>query len=234
MTIRIGIIYAHRRNGVDLINRTIGSMLAEQLDLCTADQIGLFVDEVDAPKLEKPVNVFVRDAQGLATLRSGRYHGAFNLARAMAWCAQADVAVLSEDDYLMGSGWLRRGLELLRVAGEENYVCLSHLWATMDMHDETELQCDGIRLHKFGRKLPTPNGFSPVLMSGPTARRIGAAIDLKFGRVEPDMALLYGGRAAGVEGYVSDPCLAMHMNIESNYDTKRPHYNGETKRFLPI
>lgn len=238
---RIAIVHATRTGNIDVISRTIESMRRED-PLATQAQLGVFIDGEAIPgfiQKTNPDHVEVRGPGEMDALRTGffRYFGATNVARGLRWASEADVSVISEDDFLLTPEWLRRGVSVLDASlltgDQKPFVCLSHSYSTTGMFDGTGIRSEDLNVYRFGIRTTSPFGYSPCIMMGSTAREMAILMHENWPRIEPDMALMYAGRLIGGTGLVVDPCIALHQNIASTALSSRSYYEGTTKRFSP-
>lgn len=254
--IRIGIITAPRTGGANTLDRTIHTMRVED-PVAIEALVGVFMDGVDAPVLEESVDhVELRTAQELAelkslpyfgveknqwesaTLRGRTYFGGSNLARALRWAGtDSEIAVVSEDDLLCGTMWLERSLFMLQAALEHTprpVLCLSNGYFKTERFGQVLVETPHGTLYTWGSNTFS-NGMSPMVMPSEAALALAQEIDLRFASAEPDVAVLFACRDQGVAtGLFTDPCLAMHMDINSTYvDRGKNWIRATTKRFVP-
>ena len=240
--IRIGIITAPRKGGLDTISRTVHAMRVEDPTARTA-LVGAFVDGVEFFPDDEPFDhVEKRTAEELSLLRSRPYFGAPNLARALMWASRdSDYAVASEDDLLCGSLWLEKAIALLKEAESKGFqhpvICLSHGFDTdqfPDCFEPTMIACGPDRLFAVHDRT-RPNGMCPMVMRGHTAAILSKNISDIYGHVEPDTAALRACRDLKLASmFYTEPCLAMHMAIGSTYSPDRDERLAATKRFGPF
>jgi hypothetical protein len=239
LSTKIGIINAPRRGGVDTLNPMLRSLRSQDMS-AKAASVGVFSDSVEAPPLtEKVDHLEMRDAGTLNELRSDKYFGASNFARALRWASDAEVVVVSDDDMLMARNWLKRSIQLLVAAHEANIdhpvIALSHFFAELDIFVETPIRTDRDRLYAVSAE-GNSNGLFPIVMDADTARALADLVEMEFLRKESDYATLVACRDRGIGSLLyTDPCIAMHMNTASHFLRYMAFERlYVTKRFCPF
>ena len=222
--IRIGIITAQRKGGVDTLSPMLRSMqFGDPIAQSPYSQVGVFADEESIVIQEPWVNhIETRGKEELASLRAGKYFGSANLARALRWAAsEGAVVVASDDDFLVAQGWLSLSICLLEKAkalGIFNpVIALGHFYNGVDAFNRTEIYHNGVSLWSASPRTRS-NGIFPVVMYPEVALAIAPLAEDKYLRNEQDYAILEACRADRVGTLLyTDPCLSMHMNMASHF-----------------